>query len=108
MPDLAVAAVCGYYETENFAPLLKYFEAVARNNHMPLVAALLRPHAMLMAEEVPVGPVVRVERALHAAGVELVTTGKVSRKLRKAVAQPLTSRGRFLAGVKSWWRQEEG
>ncbi len=108
MPNLALAAVCGYYETENFAPLLTHFEAVAQNNHTPLVATLLRPHAMLMAEEVPVGPVARVEQALHDAGTQLVTTGRVSRKLRKAVAQPLTSRSRFLAGVKQWWRDDEG
>jgi multimeric flavodoxin WrbA len=107
MPNLALAAVCGFYETENFAPLLTHFESVARNTHMPLVTALLRPHAMLMVEDVPVGPVARVEQALHAAGIELVTRGTVSRKLTKAVAQPLTSRGRFLAGVKHWWREGE-
>jgi putative sterol carrier protein len=107
MPNLALVSVCGYYETENFDPLLTYFEAVARNNHTPLVAALLRPHAMLMTEDVPVGPIVRVERALHAAGMELVKKGKVSRKLRKAVSQPLTSRGRVRAGVKKWWQDEE-
>ncbi len=106
MPNLALAAVCGYYETENFAPLLAHVEAAALNSHMPVVATLLRPHAMLMAEDVPVGPVARVEQALHTAGVQLIATGKVSRAIRKAVAQPLTSRGRFLAGVKHWWQED--
>ncbi len=106
LPNLALAAVCGFYELENFLPLVTQMEATSHNLHMPLLATLLRPHAMILRGDIPLVMIERLEAALQKAGSVLVAMGKVSKKLRKVISQPLVSRGHFLAAGKHWWEED--
>lgn len=103
MPNLALISVCGFYELENFVPLVKQIEAASHNMHMPLVATLLRPHAMLLCEDIPIGPIEQMKQSIVDAATELTMTGGVSKRTLKGVSMPLTSRSRFLEATKSWW-----
>ena len=107
LPNMVLLSGCGFFEEENFDPLLSQIEATSHNMHMPLLATLLRPHCMIMSGETPLPGIDRVTVALAAAGGELFRTGRVSRGLRKAIARPLVKRSHYLAAVKEWWQEEE-
>ena len=108
LPNLVLLSGCGFYEEANFAPLQAQIEAASHNMHMPLLATLLRPHCMLMNDETYLPGVEQVTSALAAAGEELIKTGQVAGKLRKAIARPLIKRGHYLAAVKEWWQEDKG
>ena len=84
---MALFAVNGFPEIEHLNPLVNTFKANARNFHMPLVAAILRPGA----ESYILTPYLRdslkqILSALEKAGYELVERGKVSRKLLEEIS----------------------
>lgn len=106
MPNIALAALCGFYEMDNFKPLVDWLEASAKNCHMPLVATLLRPHAMVMLSRSEYAATTRIYVALREAGRQLAATGRVAEKTARAVAEPIVSRGHFMAGGKHWWQED--
>lgn len=105
LPDLVLAAVCGFYEKSNFDPLVRHVAAIADNAHTPLRATLLRPAAMTLLNDAVPGPKDRVLEAFERAGAEIVDTGRVSRRTRRDVSRPVVKRGQFLAGSRGWWEE---
>jgi len=76
----------GWWEIENFDTVIRIVEEIAQNTSTEFAGALLRPHAGQMrkfpekAEE--------VFAASKAAGIELITDGKISEKTLKTISQP--------------------
>ena len=102
-PAFVLASVCGFYELENFEPLVSHFEAIANNAHSLLIASILRPASSMM--RMTQSPLVEdVMAALMHAGVEIIEQGKVSKKTNKEISKPLCSKGQFYAGARNWWK----
>jgi len=106
MPDLALLAVCGFYEVDNFDILVKWLKAAGQNAHMPLRAALLRPHAHALKGKSRFAAIDQSLQAVEEAASQLVTSGKVSKKLLKAVSEPVMPKPMFLAAARNWWKEE--
>ncbi|MHA2428433.1 MAG: flavodoxin family protein [Candidatus Hermodarchaeia archaeon] len=76
----------GWWELENFDTVTRIVEEIAQNTSTEFAGALLRPHAGQLrkfpkkAEE--------VFAASKAAGLELITNGKMSEKTLKTISQP--------------------
>jgi len=106
MPNLALLAVCGFYEAENFDVLVKWLEAAGQNSHMPLLASLLRPHAHALTGKSRFAAIDRSMQAVEEAACTLATCGKVPKKLLKAVSEPVLPRPMFMAAARNWWKAE--
>lgn len=72
MPNLVLAAVCGFYEKSNFDPLLRHIISISENTHTPLLASILRPAAMTLLDERVPGPRSQVLEAIERGGKKLL------------------------------------
>lgn len=106
MPNLVLLSVCGFYELENFQPLVEQIGAIGENMHAPLVATLLRPHAMILCGRTHFEVMDRIHAALEVAGSELVIRGIVSKNVGKAISQPIIPRPMYMAACKQWWKED--
>lgn len=105
MPYLAIAAVCGFWSTENFAPLRVQMEALARNQHTPLLTFLQRPASLgLMLPEAR-REMERVEQDLEKAGRQLIEQGEVASLLAENIKRPLLSEERYWELAAGWWKK---
>jgi multimeric flavodoxin WrbA len=96
LPTVLVAT-CGFWEMENFDPLLVYMKAWARNANSAFFGALLRPTAPMFRDMLETGaPVDDVLEAAREAGRQLVTTGEMSSETLAAVGRPLMPRKEFV------------
>ncbi|MGD2120223.1 MAG: flavodoxin family protein [Gemmatimonadota bacterium] len=84
---------CGFWELDNFDPLLVHMEAVCKNIDREFAGALLRPHGpalrVMRDEGMPVSDVLE---AAKEAGRELVEDGELSLETLKVVSRDLLPR----------------
>ncbi len=81
---------CGFWEKDNFDPLVMHIQAVCKNACWEFAGALLRPHGEALGYMVRKGiPVQDVLDAAKNAGKELVKTGKISEENLKIVSRNL-------------------
>jgi hypothetical protein len=103
MPYLAVAAVCGFWGVENFAPLLMHMKALAQDQHTPLLAFLKRPDSLSLMLPQGREAMAGVEAALVAAGRQIIENGSVAQELAQEIAKPLLQRSRYFELGENWW-----
>jgi multimeric flavodoxin WrbA len=84
---------CGFWELDNFDPLLVHMKAVCKNVDREFAGALLRPHGPALgtveAQGLPVGDVFE---ASEAAGRQLVEEGRMSPDTLRTVSRELLPR----------------
>jgi len=107
LPNIALLSVCGFYEVENFDNLVNWLQESLKYGHMPLVASLLRPHSHILFGDLRFITIDHVMEATRQAGKELALTGRVSKKTRASVSQPIIPRPIYMAAVKKWWLLED-
>lgn len=94
---VVLVAVCGFWELENFTPLVSWAQAMCRNLRCDFAGALLRPHAHAFTHMPRVAPAKgRVLKGLKAAARELVIEGRVSPATEATVAENLVGRDLFV------------
>lgn len=106
MPDLAAAAVAGFYGLRTFDPLRRHLESLAVDQHTPLRAVLLRPDGLSLMHPLGREAFKGVDRALVEAGRNLVRRGSVPEEVSRAVSRPLVSLEQYLELAKQWWTGE--
>lgn len=83
---------CGFWEKDNFEPLIQHVQAICKNTCWEYSGALLRPHGEALGYMVRRGiPVQDVLDAAKEAGKELASTGKMSEKNLKTVSRDLVT-----------------
>jgi multimeric flavodoxin WrbA len=91
-PKLVLIANCGFWEMDNFDPLVVHVKAVCKNMCWDFAGALLRPHGEALGYMVKNGLEVQdVLTAAKNAGRELARTGKISKVNMKTVSRELIS-----------------
>ncbi|HPQ27971.1 MAG TPA: flavodoxin family protein [Desulfobacteraceae bacterium] len=105
MPDLVVASVCGFYGTENFEPLIRHVEALAFNQHTPLVACLLRPDTLSLMHASGREAMQSVLGAFRNAGKQIIETGAVEQHVLEDISRPLLDRDTYIELGKGWWKK---
>lgn len=105
MPNLAAIAVCGFYEKENFDPLVQQLNRLTVSLHMPLLTTILRPESLSMRSPDAANQMAQVLDAAYKAGHQIVVQGKVSTELQEAISQPLLTRDQYGVLGKTWWKR---
>lgn len=88
---------CGFWEMDNFDPLLMHVKAICKNAGWKYAGALLRPHGEALGYMVRKGyPVQDVLQAAKQAGNELIRQGKISENAACMVSRELLSREKYV------------
>ncbi len=94
--QVVLVANCGFWEMDNFDPLLVHMQAVCRNTDRGFAGALLRPHGPALRVMRDQGePVGDVFEAAERAGRELVEQGVMGADALKAVSRELLPRDMY-------------
>jgi multimeric flavodoxin WrbA len=87
---LVLVSSCGFWELDNFDPLLAHVKAVGKNIGRAFAGALLRPHgAALRAMKEQGAPVGDIFEAAEDAGRQLVRDGCISAEMQSVVSREL-------------------
>jgi multimeric flavodoxin WrbA len=92
--SIVLVSNCGFWEMDNFDPLLLHVKAFCRNANAKFAGALLRPHGVVMGAMMDIGsPAVSdVLEAAKDAGRQMARGGKISPETLDAVSRELISR----------------
>jgi multimeric flavodoxin WrbA len=98
--QLVLVSNCGFWERDNFDPLLVHMEAFCKNAAMEFAGALLRPHGPALQGMVEYGqPVDDILEAAREAGRQLVSEGSMSPELLATVSRDLLPRDVYMGTV---------
>ncbi len=88
---------CGFWEMDNFDPLLAHMEAFCKNTGMDFAGALLRPHggALRKMKEMGIDPEDVLEAA-EDAGKQLATDGEMAEETLETVSQEILPRDKYM------------
>ncbi|NVN90188.1 MAG: flavodoxin family protein [Desulfuromonadales bacterium] len=102
----ALVASCGFWELDNFEPLLAHARAICRNLKREFSGALLRPHSRALKMMLKTGESANdILEAARSAGRQLVREGCMSDQTVAAVSRPLMERDAFLENVNAAFRK---
>jgi multimeric flavodoxin WrbA len=88
--QVVLVSNCGFWETDNFDPLLAHIKAICKNMNREFAGALLRPHGPSLEVMASKGaPVNDVFEAAREAGRQLVQEGVMSSQTLATVSRPL-------------------
>ncbi len=104
---VVLVSSCGFWEMDNFDPLLAQMRTLCRVVGLEFAGALLRPHAPGFCSMLEMGaPVHDVLEAAHAAGRELAAAGSISSATMAAVSRPVLARDDYLHYANQGFRVE--
>ena len=87
---LVLISNCGFWEMDNFNPLLVHMKAVSKNVGSEFTGALLRPHGPALRGMMEMGMSVNdIFEAANEAGRQLVEDGRMSPETLKVVSREL-------------------
>ena len=87
---VVLVSSCGFWEMDNFDPLLAHIRAKCRNMNREFAGALLRPHGPALKSMAAKGaPVNDVFEAARQAGRQLIQEGRMSNQTLETVSRPL-------------------
>lgn len=90
---LVLVSNCGFWELDNFDPLLVHLKAMCKNADREFAGALLRPHGPALKGMLEMGlPVTDVIEAAREAGRQLVEEGTMSPETLDTVSRELLPR----------------
>ncbi len=112
--QIVLVSVAGFWELENFAPLVEHVKAIGRNLGRSYGGALLRPHgpAFGLALRAALagqgsdgdGGALDVVEAARQCGRELGSTGSLVAETLERVARPLVDRDTYIRRTNESWR----
>lgn len=94
---IVLVSNCGFWEMDNFDPLVAHMEAFCQNSHDEFAGALLRPHGPALRNMMEMGiPVNDVLDAAKEAGRQLVRDGEMSEETLSTVSRELLPREMYM------------
>jgi multimeric flavodoxin WrbA len=104
---LVLVSNCGFWEMDNFNPLLVHMKAVSKNMGIEFAGALLRPHGPALKGMMEMGrPVNDIFEAAKEAGRQLVEDGKMSDETLKVVSRELLPLDMYVEIVNQRFQEE--
>jgi hypothetical protein len=98
---IALFSVCGFYEMDNFDPLITHVRAICKNMNREYVGALLRPYGWIIEPGMKQGaPLGFILDAINQAGNELISTGRMSEETLSTIASEIVPRERVVELLK--------
>lgn len=90
---IALVSVCGFYEMDNFDPLITHVKALSKNMTREFVGSLLRPYAWIIDPAMKQGaPLGHILDAVKQAGHQLVSDGKMKDETLAIVSSEIIPR----------------
>ena len=87
---IVMVASCGFWETDNFDPLLDHVKAICRNVKREFAGALLRPHSRAVKTMLDRGePLEDIFEAARESGRQLIREGAISGKTLSVISRDL-------------------
>jgi len=97
---IVLISTCGFWESDNFEPLVVHIKAICKNIHREFAGALLRPHGAHLKYMIKHdNQANEILKASHAAGVELAKTGQISQHTLVNVSKELLPREEYIKRV---------
>lgn len=101
--QVVLVSNCGFWEMDNFDPLLAHIKAICRNMNREFAGALLRPHGPVLKAMASQGaPVNDIFEAAKKAALQLVREGEMSSQTLANVSRPLMSLEAYLQRVNKY------
>ncbi|MCX6348216.1 MAG: flavodoxin family protein [Candidatus Aureabacteria bacterium] len=106
---VVLVSTCGFWEMDNFDPLLAHMKAICRNLNREFAGALLRPHGPALNKMAASGaPVNDIFEAAETAGRQLVQEGRLSSQSLATVSRTLLPLEAYVQAVNQNFRQALG
>lgn len=103
---MVLVSNCGFWEMENFDPLIVHMQAFCNNASFEFAGALLRPHGMAMPDMIKMGaPIGDIFEAAKDAGRQLVNDGSMSQETLDKVGRELLPREMYLQAANEGTQQ---
>lgn len=103
---LVLVSNCGFWEMDNFDPLLVHMKAVCKNAAREFAGALLRPHGGGLRKMMEHGmPLDDIFEAAKEAGHQLVEDGKMSPETLKIISRELVPLEMYVQSVNQAFHQ---
>jgi len=93
----ALVSNCGFWELDNFDPMVVHMKAFCKNLKRDFCGALLRPHGGAVRPMMQMGGVVdEIFEAARDAGRQIVRNGPISEETLKIIGKELVSRDMYI------------
>lgn len=103
---VVLVSTCGFWEMDNFDPLLVHMKAFCKNTGRKFTGALLRPHGSGLRRMMEVGiPMDDIFEAAKEAGRQLVKDGKMSPETLKIVSRELMPLDMYIQAVNATYQE---
>jgi multimeric flavodoxin WrbA len=103
---IVLVSSCGFWEMDNFDPLMVHMKAICKNADREFAGALLRPHAAgikrMLQRNIAVDDIIK---AANEAGRQLVADGQMSAEILKAVSRQLMPLEQYKQGANQLFQQ---
>ncbi|HWR24790.1 MAG TPA: flavodoxin family protein, partial [Methanosarcina sp.] len=104
---LVLVSSCGFWEMDNFDPLLVHLKAITMNTGAEFAGALLRPHGPALKPMIEMGaPVKDILEAAKDVGRQIVCDGKMSPETLNIVSRELMPRDMYIQSANQHFREE--
>ena len=95
--QLVLVSTCGFWELDNFDPLLTHVKAICRNVKKEFAGALLRPHSRAVKTMIEKGePLEDIFEAARESGRQLIRNGAISSKTLAVISRELLPLDNYL------------
>lgn len=104
---LVLVSNCGFWEMENFDPLIVHTRALCENASRDFAGALLRPHGEALKEMAEQGAsaIKEVFEAARKAGREIIEMGSIEAETLRTVSQELLPREAYVQAANVAFRE---
>ena len=103
---IVLVSNCGFWEADNFDPMIAHIKAYCKNAKAEFSGALIRPHGPALKEMLEMGmPVKDVIDACKDAGRQLVKNGKISSDTLNTISRVLLPRDVYLDNVNRYFQE---
>ena len=103
---LVLVSNCGFWELDNFDPLIVHMQAISKNLGREFSGALLRPHGPILKGMVKKGiPINDVIDAAKDAGQQLIQEGRMNPDTLKIVSRQLVSQKQYADTTNQYMRK---
>ncbi len=104
---VVVVSSCGFWEMDNFAPLLTHVKAFCKNLGREFAGALLRPHGPVFGVMVKRGMAADdIRDAAKEAGRQLVQDGRMQRETLETVSRTLMPLDMYMEAANRYFQAE--
>lgn len=105
--NLLLISNCGFHELDNFDALVMHCRRISLNMHAQYLGHILRPHGPLVRyRDLMPETVDGILREITRAGMEIVTSGKLSQATMDAVSAELVPKDMYMQTVNAHWLME--